>query len=453
GEAEHTRSKKFYSRTNKGSGFQNQIATHYRRQNIIRRIGERISNLSFNTTTPNSSAPPSSQPPSISITAAAGASVSADQPIPPVPPAATQDAQEVNPNLESDELQTTVSPEHHYHLPVSKKKKINVYRWVHSNQKDPAFKDFLNELKSHILSRILQDDSDSTYTKEELSHLELSSDALYEHSVLRVNYTTYDLRRSQDSLNPRTHNDILTLSRDDNPSHPFSYARIIGAFHAEITYNGSRRQRIVRPARIDFLWVCWFELDQSYQGGWAAKRLHRVRFVPCANGNAFGFLDPDCVIRGTHLIPAFAHGTTSEYLPYESIARNKELKDIIGHEDYYRYYYVNMFVDRDMSMRYLGGGIGHAATNELTKCLRPDYMSPPAESATSAMDVEDLDDSLEIEGIEAVIDLEEEEEDQDTDSEDNEDGEGGGVDRIATVGGALAAGADSWQDDSEYAPL
>ena len=52
---------------------------------------------------------------------------------------------------------------------------------------------------------------------------------------------------------------------------------------------------------------------------------------------AFGFLDPQEVIRGVHLIPTFYHGQTTTLLPPSITARVPSEKD----EDWY-YYYVNM---------------------------------------------------------------------------------------------------------------
>lgn len=84
------------------------------------------------------------------------------------------------------------------------------------------------------------------------------------------------------------------------------------------------------------------------------------------------------VFWSVHLIPAFAQGKTNELLsPTCLVARMpfSETKD-------WQYYYVNMyillitlhdshstfnrFVDCDMFMRFLGGGVGHKATNALT---------------------------------------------------------------------------------------
>ena len=55
---------------------------------------------------------------------------------------------------------------------------------------------------------------------------------------MRVNYTTYDMRRDQDSLNPRTQADVMLLAHEDltaRNSHPYWYARIIGLFHVYVT--------------------------------------------------------------------------------------------------------------------------------------------------------------------------------------------------------------------------
>jgi len=39
---------------------------------------------------------------------------------------------------------------------------------------------------------------------------------IYEHKVLCINYTTYNLCCGQDPLNSRTHADFMTLSHEDN---------------------------------------------------------------------------------------------------------------------------------------------------------------------------------------------------------------------------------------------
>ena len=56
---------------------------------------------------------------------------------------------------------------------------------------------------------------------------------------------------------------------------------------------------------------------------------------------AFGFIDPDDILRATFLMPAFDHGTTNEYLPPSRLARRRPDDDI---DLDYRFYYVSMSV-------------------------------------------------------------------------------------------------------------
>ncbi len=164
---------------------------------------------------------------------------------------------------------------------------------------------------------------------------------IFRHKVLRVNYTSYDVRRSQDSMNPRTQANVMLPASDldvdtgVSPSgHPFAYARILGVYHAEIIHSVLGR----RPSThtMEFLWVRRYQLDRTYRAGFAARRLPRICFTPEDNPMAFGFIDPDDVIRGVHLIPAFAHGTStlesSEYLASSSGP---------GHT-LWNFYYVNL---------------------------------------------------------------------------------------------------------------
>ncbi|KAF9555012.1 hypothetical protein CPC08DRAFT_620033, partial [Agrocybe pediades] len=158
----------------------------------------------------------------------------------------------------------------------------------------------------------------------------------------------------------------MMLSHEDpliSTSHPFWYARVLGIFHADVRHTGPLLKS-ARTQHIDFLWVRWFRLDSTYTSGWNVRRLHRIAFVPSDSlqDEAFGFIDPSAVLRAVHLIPAFAHGRISSLLQAPSIARPK-----LPHEDKgdknsdWRYLYVNMFIDRNMVMRFLGGGVGHQA--------------------------------------------------------------------------------------------
>ena len=66
---------------------------------------------------------------------------------------------------------------------------------------------------------------------------------------------------------------------------------------------------------MDVLFVHWFCCDVNFSWGWDAKRLSRIQFFDQENLiEAFGFVDPETVIHGIHLIPAFATGPTKDLL-------------------------------------------------------------------------------------------------------------------------------------------
>jgi len=192
---------------------------------------------------------------------------------------------------------------------------------------------FIPKLKDHILTRLLHQEGDVTdcsFSNEERAKLIILEDKLYFHNTMTVNYTMYDGRRESETLNPRTHADIMTLSQGD--IHPYEYSRILGIFRVKVLHTslGSKAQEV------DILWVRHYEFDEGYQAGWKARRFYRVSFQRSISGNAFGFLAPQDVLRATHLIPGFKHGRTQALLP-RSLARweSEEDKD-------WMYFHVNM---------------------------------------------------------------------------------------------------------------
>jgi hypothetical protein len=173
----------------------------------------------------------------------------------------------------------------------------------------------------------------SEYSAEEHRKICIVNSRLYMHKVMRINYTTYDVRLGQDAINPRNHADIMTLSRHDD-DHPFEYARVIGIFHVDVIHNVEGATQ--NPVSKEVLWVRWFRRDKSYLAGFQKKGLHRLEFLSSAEDCAFGFLDPDEVIRASHLIPAFRYGRTNQFLSGESLGRAPD------EQDDYRHFHINM---------------------------------------------------------------------------------------------------------------
>ncbi|KAN0101367.1 hypothetical protein V8E55_001351 [Tylopilus felleus] len=83
--------------------------------------------------------------------------------------------------------------------------------------------------------------------------------------------------------------------------------------------------------------------------------------------DAFGFIDPESVIHGVHLVPAFTYDQTDQYLGPSFVHLNR---DDLGWNEDWRFYYVNMFVDRDMFMWFRGSGVGHKSTRDWDQILQ-----------------------------------------------------------------------------------
>ena len=84
-----------------------------------------------------------------------------------------------------------------------------------------------------MLGREYNGDEDG-FTTEERSRLSVVKDRMYLHKVVRLNYTTYDMRRGQDTINPRTHPNIMLLAHEDDEEageQPYWYARVLSVFH------------------------------------------------------------------------------------------------------------------------------------------------------------------------------------------------------------------------------
>ncbi|KAI9065463.1 hypothetical protein FKP32DRAFT_1567909, partial [Trametes sanguinea] len=250
-----------------------------------------------------------------------------------------------------------------YAISQTQRAPLRLHAWLSKHREDASVKNFIPLLRAHLFGRLTNRTDYDEFTPQDLDHVHIDQERIFQHKSLQVNYTTYDMRRNQDVINPRTHADIMLLANrtaertDHDGSSPYWYARVLNIFHAFVRYSGPDGTRASREwQQIDFLWVRWYEDDPDYVSGFQERRLPRVRFADANDPDVcpFGFVDPREVLRGAYIMPAFAHGTTLELLGPSPLARRSGNTD----EDY-EFYYVGIFADRDIYMRHLGGGVGH----------------------------------------------------------------------------------------------
>lgn len=178
-------------------------------------------------------------------------------------------------------------------------------------------------LRQHLLhrqQRALHVNMDPADPQSQTQSIFFKGDRMYSHKLVQFNYTTYDVRRAQDVVNPGTsHCNIMLLAgarprpvalevapTPEQPlaqPHPYLYARVLGIYHANMIYTGPGMVGYT-PKRMDFLWVRWYE----HQEGEHPDRLEQLFFPPISSEGAFGFVDPADVVRGCHIIPRFSKG-------------------------------------------------------------------------------------------------------------------------------------------------
>jgi hypothetical protein len=277
------------------------------------------------------------------------------------------------PRIEPEDV--AVNPGIHYTIGKSQKSPVHIPTFLQRHKGDPAVmasgfssdstrtplivlaQDFSPKLRDHLLPRIqaaLQKEAAHRPNVNSVPHASSPSldsatsngvffkgESMYQHKLLRFNFTTYDMRRETDIINPGTsRRDIMLLADhadgSDPPNlHHFLYARILGAFHANVIYPGPGPPDY-KARRFDFLWVRWFEVVDPGSSGWKHSTLDSLRFPPLHRSDSFGFVDPDDVLRGCHILPAFAKGKRIETKVDVSRCA-KDSKD-------YLLYYVNRWV-------------------------------------------------------------------------------------------------------------
>lgn len=260
---------------------------------------------------------------------------------------------------------------------MSEKLSVHLPTFLRRNDGDPATKvsycvftnthayifdqNFFSKLRDHILSRIqasLQDGTESSpappsnnaalsidnLDESARNFVLLKHERIYRHKIVRFNFTAYDVRRGTDIVKPDTSrcNIMLLADRGIGPGasdlHPFLYARVLGAYHANVIYTGPG-MRDYEARRFDFLWVRWYEVTDPGSLGWTTGTLDMIRFPPMHQDSSFGFVDPKDVLRACHVLPVFAKGKRNEtQVDISRCARD--------HNDYKSYYIGRWVVKR-----------------------------------------------------------------------------------------------------------
>jgi hypothetical protein len=167
-------------------------------------------------------------------------------------------------------------------------------------------------LKDHLLARynnIPYDGDEHAFSDADRQSMVFLRDRIYSHNVLRINYTTYDMCRAQDSINIRAHPFVMVLAHEDDTDvdpHPYWYAKVLGIYHVNVRISDQAESQ-----RMEFLWVHWFGRDPDHQAGFESRRPFRIGLMDREDPTSYGFIDPSDVLRAVHLIPAFANGTIS----------------------------------------------------------------------------------------------------------------------------------------------
>ena len=200
--------------------------------------------------------------------------------------------------------------------------------------------DFVDNLKAHLFHRLRtgnNGDDSRKPTSKQIRSVRIFHDYIYKHKTMRINFDTYDMRRDQDSVNPDSHADVMMRAPADS-KHPFLYARVLGIFHVQALLISPHAQHLRSPWQIIHVcFVRWFEVEVR---GIRKRRLTPLRWANTKE-EPFGFVSPDNILRGCHLIPAVPFGRSNKALPGISDVRYPQ--DEEDDLDWNRYY-VNQYV-------------------------------------------------------------------------------------------------------------
>ena len=180
-------------------------------------------------------------------------------------------------------------------------------------------KKFLPKLQDHLLGRLTGREFDADmhedFTDWDRNTIRFLGGKIYSVRTCRIYYTSYDLQRNWDTINPCSHPDIMVRSPiTEADAEPYWYARVIGIYHAKVWAENPAIPGGKVARHMNFLWVRWFGEEPGYCSGFCRARLPKIGFVESTDDFSFSFVDPANVVRGCHLIPAFNAGRSTTLL-------------------------------------------------------------------------------------------------------------------------------------------
>ncbi|TEB19086.1 hypothetical protein FA13DRAFT_1606363, partial [Coprinellus micaceus] len=215
---------------------------------------------------------------------------------------------------------------------------------------DPLVEGFIPGLQAHLLPRLTKGHNIPNLDATQVC---IKSHRIFSHKIMRLKYTTYDVRRGEDVIHLDSDTCDIMVRNPKYPEKqqlaPYLHGRVLGIYHTYAYYSGELGPTPALPVHMEFLWVRWYESANLTE---PRGPLECVVFPDVTSFEATTFIDPMSALRASHIIPRFSRGR--KYPSGDGLSRMaRDWTD-------WSQYYVNRFADRDMYMRYnIGMAVGH----------------------------------------------------------------------------------------------
>ncbi|KIR51586.1 hypothetical protein I315_05809 [Cryptococcus gattii Ru294] len=209
----------------------------------------------------------------------------------------------------------------------------------------PELKCFGNILLSHVVRRLYPEHATSDdITASQRDMISIVDDKIFWHNTLRLFHTKYNMERTYDVINPNLKPIDVMLQGPVDDNQPFLFARVMRIFHIDV-YKKRKAGLVtmddVEKHCLPVIWVRWYETDGDWRNPLDANHMCQLKWMESLD--AYGFIDPSCILQACHLIPCFKNGTHQSSDGLQS----------------WKSFYLSAFVNPDIMMRFLGGGVGH----------------------------------------------------------------------------------------------